>query len=234
MEVSNQEKEPLAADHDNGPGLLPLVTSPRVFLLLITVSMSAVNVSWLESLLSLYLTSQFSLSLSAVGFCFLLWSVVNTAGKDKLKLRLTSLFLSSAYFLAGWASDKLPDPSLICLLGQILLVISHLMTGPAPYLPLSPSLPLTLAGLVILGLGSAIILVTTYTSCLKATLETPGYPETEATYSLVSGLHNAAYSLGTFIGPSIAGIMYQKVLVNSNDQYWSNNNQCLDGVPSGK
>ena len=82
MEGSNQKKEPPAADHDNGAGLLPLVTAPRVLLLLVTVSMSAVNVSWLESLLSLYLTSQFSLSLSAVGFCFLLWSVVNTAGED--------------------------------------------------------------------------------------------------------------------------------------------------------
>ena len=63
------------------------------------------------------------------------------------------------------------------------------------------------------GLGSAIVIVTTYTSCLKATLETPGYPETVATYSLVSGFHNAAYSLGNFIGPSIAGIMYQKVQI---------------------
>ena len=119
--------------------------------------------------------------------------------------------LSSASFLTGWACDKLTDPSLLCLLGQLLLVVTFLVTGPAPYLPLSPSLPLTLAGLVTQGLGSAIVIVTTYTSCLKATLETPGYPETVATFSLVSGFHNAAYSLGNFIGPSIAGIMYQKV-----------------------
>ena len=90
-------------------------------------------------------------------------------------------------------------------------MVTFLVTGPAPYLSLPPSLPLTLAGLVTQGLGSAIVIVTTYTSCLKATLETPGYPETVATFSLVSGFHNAAYSLGNFIGPSIAGIMYQKV-----------------------
>ena len=70
---------------------------------------------------------------------------------------------------------------LLCLFGQLLLVITFLMTGPAHYLPLTTSLPLSLAGLVIEGLGSAIVIVTTYTSCIKETLETPGYPETVAT-----------------------------------------------------
>ena len=96
MEGNHQEKESLATDHHNGPGLLPLVTSPQVLLLLITVSMSAINVSWLESLLSLYLTHQFSLSLSAVGLCFLLWSVVYTAGEDFSNLKLTSLSSSGS------------------------------------------------------------------------------------------------------------------------------------------
>ena len=84
LKDSHQKKEPLATDHHNGPGLLPLVTVPKILLLLVTVSMAAVSTGWLESLLSLYLTSQFSLSLSAVGFCFLLWSVVNTAGEDSI------------------------------------------------------------------------------------------------------------------------------------------------------
>ena len=117
--------------------------------------------------------------------------------------------------MTGWACDKLPYVDVLSLFGQLLLVITFLLTGPAPYLPLSPSLGLTLTGPVTQGLGSAMVIVTTYTTCLKATLETLGYPETVATYSLVSGLHNAAYSLGNFIGPSIAGIMYQKVQLES-------------------
>ena len=80
LKGSAQEREP--ADHHDGPGLVPLVTSPRVLLPLVTVSMAAITVGWLESLLSLHLTAQFSLSLSAVGLCFLLWSVVYTAGED--------------------------------------------------------------------------------------------------------------------------------------------------------
>ena len=67
-----------------------------MLLLLITVSMAAITVGWLESLLSLYLTHQFSLSLSAVGLCFLLWSVVYTAGEDFSNLKLTSLSSSGS------------------------------------------------------------------------------------------------------------------------------------------
>ena len=63
------------------PGLLPLLTSPQVLLPLLTLSMAAITVGWLESLLSIYLAATFSLSVASVGLCFLLWSVVYTAGK---------------------------------------------------------------------------------------------------------------------------------------------------------
>ena len=96
LKDSHQKKEPQAANHHNGPGLLPLVTVPKILLLLVTVSMAAISTGWLESLLSLYLTHQFSLSLSAVGLCFLLWSVVYTAGEDFSNLKLTSLSSSGS------------------------------------------------------------------------------------------------------------------------------------------
>ena len=63
------------------PRLSTLLASPRLLLPLVSVTVAAVTVGWLESLLSLFLTSTFSLSLSAVGLCFLLWSVVYTAGE---------------------------------------------------------------------------------------------------------------------------------------------------------
>ena len=65
---------------------------------------------------------------------------------------------------------------------------------------------------------------------MQATLSIPGYTESVETYSLgtvttcllspfvdsflcsVSGLHNAAYSLGNFTGPTLAGLIYQKVI----------------------
>ena len=68
----------------------------------------------------------------------------------------------------------------------------------------------------------------------QATLSIPGYTESVETYSLgtvttcllspfvdsfvcsVSGLHNAAYSLGNFTGPTLAGLIYQKVIKDTN------------------
>ena len=101
-----------------------------------------------------------------------------------------------------------------------------------PYLPLAPSLWLTVPSLALLGLGSAAVVVASYTSCLQAALATPGHAEAAATYSLgqlqhaphpvlvmsllsVSGLHEAAYSLGNFTGPALAGLVYQKVRISS-------------------
>ena len=53
-----------------------------------------------------------------------------------------------------------------------------------PYLPLAPSLWLTVPSLATLGAGSAAVVVATYTSLLEATLSIPGYSESDATYSL--------------------------------------------------
>ena len=53
-----------------------------------------------------------------------------------------------------------------------------------PYLPLAPSLWLTVPSLALLGSGSAAVVVASYTSCLQAALATPGHAEAAATYSL--------------------------------------------------
>ena len=53
-----------------------------------------------------------------------------------------------------------------------------------PYLPLAPSLWLTVPSLALLGAGSAAVVVASYTSCLQAALATPGQAEAAGTYSL--------------------------------------------------
>ena len=53
-----------------------------------------------------------------------------------------------------------------------------------PYLPLAPSLWLTVPSLALLGAGSAAVVVASYTSCLQAALARPGHAEAAGTYSL--------------------------------------------------
>ena len=83
------------------------------------------------------------------------------------------------------------------------------------YLPLPPSLPLTVFSLVLQGAGAASVLVSTYSSSLAASLAKPGYTDCPATFSLVSGLWTSAFALGNFLGPSVAGLIYDQVVLLS-------------------
>ena len=44
-----------------------------------------------------------------------------------------------------------------------------------------------------------------------ASLDKAGYTDCPATFSLVSGLWTAAFALGNFLGPSLAGLIYDQV-----------------------
>ena len=116
--------------------------------------------------------------------------------------------------MTGWTCDKLPYVDVLSLCGQLLLVVTFLLTGPAPYLPLSPSLSLTLPSLVTQGAGSAACIVSTYSSCLRATLNIPGYPRSATTSAVVSGLWTSVFAFGNFIGPTLSGILYEEVNAN--------------------
>ena len=97
--------------------------------------------------------------------------------------------------------------------GHLLLLASFTLLGPAPWLLPSPSLPLTICALILQGSGSATVVVSSYSACLLSTLSIPEpkYPDSVSTFSLVSGVWTSAFALGNFVGPSIAGVLYDQV-----------------------
>ena len=99
------------------------------------------------------------------------------------------------------------------ILGHLLLLASFTLLGHAPYLIQSPSLPLTICALFLQGSGSATMVVSSYSACLLSTLAIPSpkYPDSVSTFSLVSGLWTSAFALGNFVGPSLAGLLYDQV-----------------------
>ena len=99
------------------------------------------------------------------------------------------------------------------ILGHLLLLASFTLLGPAPWLLQSPSLPLTITALFLQGAGSATVVVSSYSACLLSTLAIPSpkYPDSVSTFSLVSGLWTSAFALGNFVGPSLAGVLYDQV-----------------------
>ena len=61
------------------------------------------------------------------------------------------------------------------------------------------------------GLGTGCVLVASYSCALKATLQLPEFPEDVTTYSLVFSLWTAAYAFGSFLGTSLAGVLYDNL-----------------------
>ena len=102
-------------------------------------------------------------------------------------------------------------PWTVSIFGLILIMISFLLVGPVPFLPISPSLPLTVCSLTMQGVGSAAVLVSSYSCALSSALKMDGYGEDLATFSIISGLWTAAFALGNCLGPSVAGVLYDQV-----------------------
>ena len=134
--------------------------------------------------------------------------------------------------MTGYLADRQLAPSSLVLAGLAVLLVTFPLLGPAPCLPLQPSLALTTACLltqvdrkIIIsggmheacsniypqGAGSALVVVATYSWCLRSTLAATDLPETVSTFSLVSGLWTSAFALGNFAGPSLAGVIYEQV-----------------------
>ena len=61
------------------------------------------------------------------------------------------------------------------------------------------------------GIGSATILVSSYSCALNAARQMPAYPEDVKTYSLVSSLWTAAFAIGSFLGTSLAGLLFDNI-----------------------
>ncbi|KAJ8673676.1 hypothetical protein QAD02_004938 [Eretmocerus hayati] len=107
----------------------------------------------------------------------------------------------------GWLCDKHYNPKVATVAGCMLVMIGFGLIGPIPYIPYETSLQLTIVGLVIHGLGMAAQLVASFTDALRLAIS-HGFPNNLETYGLVSGLWTSTFALGAFIGPSMAGILF--------------------------
>ena len=118
---------------------------------------------------------------------------------------------TSVTIMSGYLADKLVHPVTITILGLLILLLSFTLIGPVPYLPIQPHQELTVFSLVLQGAGAGAVVVSSYSSCLLATLTMQGYSPSVSTYSVVSGLWTSAFSLGNFVGPTAAGFIYEQV-----------------------
>ena len=175
--------------------ILPILKRYEVILALVSVLSATCTIGFVETLLELYLKRTFSSSVSTVGLCF---------------LGLTSAF-TIVTFVSGYCVDKHLQPITVTTIGLTLLAISFTFFGHLSWFLLKPRLEVTITCLLLQGAGAACVILSTFNSCLQATLKIEGYSESLATTSIVSGIWTSGYSLGNFLGSTLGGIFYEKV-----------------------
>merc|ERR1712012_335787 len=134
--------------------------------------------------------------------------------------KLTPLVVGSMFVISGgtygfsaplWGliCDRKP-PKLVTSVGAICILIGFSIMGPLPFFHLEKTIPIIIVGLVFHGLGLGAEVVAGFADAHKSAIAS-GFPDTIDTYGLVSGLWTSTFALGAFIGPTLAGILFDSV-----------------------
>ncbi|XP_046442778.1 MFS-type transporter SLC18B1-like [Daphnia pulex] len=185
-----------AAEHCDSPqsgGLFRILRIPSILLASFSVFAASTSVGFLSATLEPHLR-QFDLMPVSMGLMFVIEGGIYAITAP----------------VWGYLCDRKVQPKIVTLIGSIFIVVGFLLIGPAPFLPLDTTLNLAITGLVIMGFGVGAELVSGFISALQeATFH--GFPNNLSTYGLVSGLWTSTFALGAFVGPSLAGILFDQV-----------------------
>lgn len=157
---------------------ISLVTIPEVAVVALVVAIVSQSAGFLDPTLEPHFR-QYDLGANVVGFIFLAMS---------LSYAILSPFV-------GWAASKMDNKSPLMIAGLLLSAVGLVLLGPSWFLPLEPTVWLSSLAVVLMGFAHAIAFIPTFESILDIAID-KGFPDNVRTYSLVSGLWSAMYSLG--------------------------------------
>ncbi|XP_076361387.1 MFS-type transporter SLC18B1-like isoform X2 [Tachypleus tridentatus] len=103
-----------------------------------------------------------------------------------------------------------PDSFLPLYITNSVSIMSLLLIGPAPFLPLKITFWLVIFAQVLLGIGTGGKVIIGFNYALRSTISR-GFPNNVTTLTIVSGLFNSAASFGCFIGPSLGGALLEQM-----------------------
>jgi len=173
-------------------GIITALRIPSVLLAIIAVLAASIGVGALQTTLERHL-AQFDLSPLHVGMFFMLYG--------------GSYALLNPFW--GWVADKYSS-KLVIMSGSILLGVGYLLVGPVPGLGIKPSYSLCIVSVVLMGLGIGAMLVAAFSEAQTAAVAR-GFPDSITTYAMVSSIWTSAFAFGAFVGPTVAGALYDGV-----------------------
>eukprot|EP00095_Tigriopus_kingsejongensis_P008420 maker-scaffold1403_size43014-snap-gene-0.10 protein:Tk08420 transcript:maker-scaffold1403_size43014-snap-gene-0.10-mRNA-1 annotation:"chromaffin granule amine transporter" len=187
----DQPLNPDPEDTSNNLGLSTLLSCPRIVLAFFDLFCTLCGNGMLESMLEPHLRDQKASTLD-VGITFLIFGCCYMLGN-----------VSFGTFL-----DKTGYPIAYSIMGNFLFIICFLLIGPAPFIPISPSVKLIQGMMALAGLGYASSVVSSFSRSYHRVLQM-GYPDNIHTHILITGIWMSAFALGNFIGPTIAGFIVE-------------------------
>ncbi|CAD5227396.1 unnamed protein product [Bursaphelenchus okinawaensis] len=174
-------------------GMLGMLRMPVIWLMVFAVVICAISLSFFDPTLSNHLES-FKLSTTMVGLMFLLCGGIYT---------LTAP-------LWGLIIDQWNCCYLLMFFGSCATVISMLFVGPSPIFGMEKNLVVIGLSLSLFGVAAGALYIPTFQNCLNA-VKKHGYEDNFQTYGCVSGVFQAAFAFGAFLGPTLGGFGVEQI-----------------------
>lgn len=172
-----------------------LMLIPKVTLMCLIIFSISSCIAFLDPTISLFLIEKFKLTPGSVGLVFL---------GHALAYALSSPFL-------GLLSDKIPRiRKWLMLVGSWLITVSFLLLGPAPFLHIKGQLWLFISMLVVTGFSLSLCGIPVFPEVITCVYER-GFEKGLGTLGIVSGIFGAFWCLGSFVGPTLGGFLYDKL-----------------------
>ncbi|XP_041458795.1 MFS-type transporter SLC18B1-like [Lytechinus variegatus] len=179
------------------PGsLLNFMMIPVIWPMAFALVISACAMTFLDPTLSLHLET-FGVSTPVAGVLFLL-----IGGLYALTMPLW-----------GYLSDKYGRTRIMAIIGFGMMGASFLLVGPSPLLHLPNYLWIVIVSLSICGISIGCACMPIFLD-MMVSARWYGFPDDMATNGLVSGFFSGCFSLGSFLGPVVGGILKDKVGFN--------------------
>ncbi|NXX90498.1 S18B1 protein, partial [Centropus bengalensis] len=172
-----------------------LILLPKVLVLCLIIFSLSSCLGFLDPTMSLFILKKFKLPAGYVGLVFL----------------GLALSYSVSSPLLGLLSDKLPYlRKWLLIAGSLITALCFFMLGPAPILHIESQLWMFVLMLVFIGFSLGMSAIPVFPEILHCAHEN-GFEEGLSLLGLVSGLFNAMWSLGAFVGPTLGGFLNEKL-----------------------
>lgn len=184
---------PVIEKTESTSNVAQFLRKPSILAALLSATIASYTIGTLEATLSTFLGKIPSMSVKMIAMAF-------------LSMSLSSVLATP---VSGWLCDTKLSPWLVSCQGCLIMVVCFMFLGPAPYLStlFSPSMLSVCSSLVAQGVGSAAVLVASF-SCAQMAAVTAGMPDAADTQAVVAGLFTSAFAAGNFFGPTISGVLY--------------------------